>query len=801
MRSVMPRCSSFRTLKLCLTLVLSSAVAAQEPATVDDEIRPHDVLQLTNGNTLIGIVETPDVEAANSIEFRTLRGAVVVVPKEKIASLVPRQSAEEIYDRKRRRLLGVREEVPRAKAELELGLWCRNPLPNLDGAAPAADKAIGHLYNAVRLSPSLTAAYPHLLAALAERPLETVDEKGIEEEVELRLLAREGGFESSEFDYRLGMVFSTSPENHEEAVRLLELVWASDYDNAGHRAQTRDVLRRLYEAVGTPSKIEGLYRSSIVEPQEDPANFVPFFELGKLKFAEGTTAALAAAKEYFLKAQAVQPEFHEILGHLAAIEYAGGKYPEAIKLLDEFLKKDPGNLHAAVDKALVQVRLGLLPPAETVFRQVLAQASGVHRHGALLGLGNLSERKQDTAAAIRFYREAVSVKPDSIDARLLLGFALARSGAAAEADDIAEELLRQYPESVRVFSACAWLKGEAAVARGDLEAAHTQLLRALEAGEPSDVQIERTGLVLIKRQRLDAGYAMLAPLWVDSEDRLLTLNALAYYFYEQGEYTKAQELFTKVGTYAKAAGETELLKYSEYGREHIDDLARLERWNADLQIADNVDLRGWEEIEHYGISIEHRDNGIFFGGAQQGTPDGATIALLERPVDARSFERLRMTARLLSGEARVALRIETTTNSGASTGIVFYRDLDGTMRYQTKTSRIEWTVGAVTTETDPTKGKPVYTGKVRWEDASKPLMMEIRRSKARKGRRRSRVLFDLLLDGQFVARNISVSGLSSKQFRVGVSGQPAGLGTEYSMEVKAFSVYRARPQSVRRSRP
>ncbi|MBI4603031.1 MAG: hypothetical protein HY721_13820, partial [Planctomycetes bacterium] len=60
--------------------------------------------------------------------------------------------------------------------------------------------------------------------------------------------------------------------------------------------------------------------------------------------------------------------------------------------------------------------------------------------------------------------------------------------------------------------------------------------------------------------------------------------------------------------------------------------------------------------------------------------------------------------------------------------------------------------------------------------------------------------FDLFLDGHPVALNVKVTGLGGRLFDAGLSGQTDALGSEYSVSVQSFKVYRAVPEKRRNVR-
>jgi hypothetical protein len=175
------------------------------------------------------------------------------------------------------------------------------------------------------------------------------------------------------------------------------------------------------------------------------------------------------------------------------------------------------------------------------------------------------------------------------------------------------------------------------------------------------------------------------------------------------------------------------------------------------------------------------------------------MALLERPIEGTTFERLAMSARVDSGKVRLALRLEgTTSRGGATAGVIFFRDLDGVLRSEVKTSQGDWQAVPVAAGDTPASGKLVNPETGRWPADGAFHVLEIRRS----GKPGTKVAggFDLYFDGEPVAWNIKVAGLGSRHYYVGLSGQTDAIDNEYSVTVESFKVYRAKPEAKKNVR-
>jgi hypothetical protein len=292
------------------------------------------------------------------------------------------------------------------------------------------------------------------------------------------------------------------------------------------------------------------------------------------------------------------------------------------------------------------------------------------------------------------------------------------------------------------------------------------------------------------------------------------MNAMAYYHYTRGELDTARKIFEAVlklvpappkpgGRDAKGPPVPPARLYALRGRELIDDLGRLEMWSADFSGPDAPTLDGWEETERSGVEVSRKGSRVVLAGKQAGAADGVTQAMLDRPVDVPTFDRLAMSARVDSGKVRLGLRLEgLSSKGGATAGLVFYRDFDGVLRCQLKTTTGDWEPVPRAEDAAPESGKLVNPETTMWPEDAAFHTLEIRRA----GRRatatsaaaaKAGVGFDLYFDGQPVIWNVKVTGLGGRTYEVGVSGQTDAVGGEYSISVESFKVYRERP--VRRA--
>ena len=809
-----------------LALALATVVCGHAPAqdAPDEAIRPFDRIVLTNSNALEGVIETTgDLDVAPEVVIQVKNGGMTKLKRSDIREIVRRQTAGDVYGKKLAKVEAEQDPERRARAELALGLWCKAPHLSLDGKPPREEEALTHLLRAVELKSSLEEAYPHILSLLARKsPPENVSGADLDREVRVAALAKRGGYDDPEIQFRIGMILAGPLGAPDRAKEHLERVIGAKARNAGQARKARAVLADIYRAEGEPGRAVKLYESMVVEPVTDPANFEPFYELARLHAREGTPEAQAKARELYAKALAIQPEYLEVASEIAALDYRQGALPAAEKGLKAILSKDSSSVGRAIDLAIVQLRLrrGAAPTAapgadtaagpsavEKNLADLASRATGADKARAHVALGIIREERGNLEGAASEYRTAVDADPASVDARVALALASIGLSRPDEARRIAEELLPAARDSPWLFAACSRILGEVETAAGKTAEALAHFQRAAEV-DPDFRLLERTGILLLRQGKLDVGHELLRKARDAAGERPETLNALAYYHYSRGNFAEAKKLFETVlknvkppAKAAKGAPPPVIppaRAYALRGKELIDDLDRLQVLAADLAGVDGPTLNGWEEVERHGIEISRKENRAVLAGKQAGAADGITVATFDRPVDAPTFDRLRMSARVDSGKVRMGLRLEgTAAKGGATAGLVFYRDLDGTLSCQVKSTQGDWESPAFTAD-PPENGKPGAAAKRSWPADTSFHTLEIRRA-SRGATKAAGVGFDLYFDGELLFWNVKVAGLGGRTYSVGLSGQTDEVGNEYSITVDSFKIYKDLPKENKRA--
>jgi tetratricopeptide (TPR) repeat protein len=795
-------------LALTLALALPSRPAfpeEAEDAAASEAIRPFDRIILKNGNALDGTTGPVDLSVMPEVEIELKGGGRTKVKRDDIEDFVPRQTAEDVYKKKSKRVEGVHDPAKRAPAELALGIWCRTPLAENEGASPREEAALEHLMNAVEIDSSLKEAYPHLLAALAARgELEAAAGADLEREVRVARLASAGGYDDPDVDFRAGVLLAGRLGLREQAIPHLERAAAGK--NLGNARKARAWLAGIHSRAGDFARALAVYEPLAAGAGADALTFEACYELARLHARQGDAASIQKAREFFGRAQALQPDFGELQAEVAALDYREGLYPAADKALKAIVTQDPANVDAACDLALVRLRAGLAS-AEKSLRDLLPRAAGPAKARLHLGLGVLRERRGDAAGAAAEYAAAVAADPASVEARAALALAHVQAKKLDEARAIARELLSLSPAQPALIAAGSRLLAEADLAEGKPAEALAHFGRAVEVEAADAALLERTGLLLLSAGKLDRGAEFLRRARERGGDRPDLLNGLAYCHYARGELAEADKLFEQVLKLVpapKRAAKTgpapplpPARAYAQTARTALAEIRDLEVFTADLKGPDAPLIDGWREPsgERYGIVMGRQEGRIVFSGKQAVEPDAITSLTLDRPIEVNSFERVAMRARPGAGRFRMGLRLDgRSTKSAATAGIVFYKDLDGILRCQVKGTQGDWDSPALTAGEPPETGRPGAAPPKSWPEDGAFHTLEIRKAGRKSQNVRAAGGYDLYLDGELLMWNVKVPGLGGQSYDAGISGQTDQLGNEYSFVVESFQIYRERPQ-------
>lgn len=239
-----------------------------------------------------------------------------------------------------------------------------------------------------------------------------------------------------------------------------------------------------------------------------------------------------------------------------------GEHNQALSLARETLNDNPEHPAALDLLGAVQLALGDTASALASYRRLAVRLSG--QAAPLVKLASVQLIAKDLPAAHQALQDALRIQPDSLDTQMMLGNVEIQSGRHHEAQRIARQLQKQWPDAAAGFI----LEGDAALGRKDsaaalaaFERAHKRaptgalLLRQLQAldaegraeeGEkrladwlqrnPQDAST-RAALAeqLIRRKQYPAAAAHYHVLDQSNPGNLLVLNNLAWALAESGD--------------------------------------------------------------------------------------------------------------------------------------------------------------------------------------------------------------------------------------------------------------------------
>ncbi|MBK8339490.1 MAG: tetratricopeptide repeat protein [Flavobacteriales bacterium] len=145
-------------------------------------------------------------------------------------------------------------------------------------------------------------------------------------------------------------------------------------------------------------------------------------ELGSLYY---TTTLIDRAREQFQHAIALAPEDPEAKFRLAEIELVRRDHLVAMKLVNEALRIDPNLAHGYYLKGWIHKELGDTALAISSLRTAIEQDAKYYE--AFVQLGILHAAKRDHLAR-EYYKSALALKPDNVEAWYNLGMYYQESG-------------------------------------------------------------------------------------------------------------------------------------------------------------------------------------------------------------------------------------------------------------------------------------------------------------------------------------------------------------------------------------
>ena len=797
-------------------LLSSTLLEAQAPGPPSDSvsIRSLDRIVTAQGETIECLIldEAPAVGVDLKVKIRTV---TTVIEAARVRQIILRRSPAEAYAnwvkwlRKASRPGGSLEAGDkRAGAEMALAMWCRTPHVKLAGERPMPEMAHKHLVMAARAAAGYPPIYPYLLAGFIKaNPLDQAPLSALNEEIDLYLRAQAGGYSSPDMDFRIALIMSRRLKIPDGAVVFFERVLAAGEEssaaNRSQRRKSREILAAVYMDRGEPEKALALYDALIQPELTADLNFEGFYNSAIILARMGGAEKTAIALDRFSEVRNLQPEFLDVDLRLAALDYASGKPKEAAKRIKAYLGKVPKDLQAEIDLAILDIAQGRFSKAEKVFQRVLNETGepGVLMR-AWLGLGSIEELRGNLPEAEAHYRSAGRLSEANPLPSLMMATVLIRQGRSDEAAALVAEVRSAHVGSQAIFGACSRLQALIDNREGAAAKSSSNLEFAVDVSPEDPAVLEAAGLAFLRQGKLDQGLGYLTRANKLQSGRPATLNGLGYYNYIQGHHSEAAAFFDqalaalKKGSSSKKAEESAFARdakiYANHARSLIRDLEILQVWIDKFENSASGLIDGWTEIELYGIDVAPVDSNVVFKGRQQKSPDGESGIRLLRVFRSRDIERVAVRLRIDSGRVIPSLRLTGPDGTrSALSSLNLYRDFDGRVRVRMRSSKGEWVepeepvAGAESAPRGAT-----YVGIVTWEDDAKFHTLEIRKARTSKGTLKSR-MFDLYFDGEQVAREIQVPGLTTS-YQLAVMARTDALDTEYSVTVDNFKVYRAK---------
>ena len=202
------------------------------------------------------------------------------------------------------------------------------------------------------------------------------------------------------------------------------------------------------------------YFSASVKAQ--PKFLKAWFSLGNLYQSQGR---LIAAEQAYRQALTLRPDSAPICNNLGYVLQQQNKWEEAASYYKRALELQPNCTEADVNWGNALYAQGKLSPEKQTHYAELNHKLGLGRHGV---------RDLETAAI--YYRQAISMQPNLVDAHYYLGLALQQQRKLAAALSCYQQVLQLNPD----YGAAYYNLGEIYQDQGDLSQAITNFRRGLK---------------------------------------------------------------------------------------------------------------------------------------------------------------------------------------------------------------------------------------------------------------------------------------------------------------------------------
>ncbi len=801
---------------VCFFFVPQNRVSSQEDAPPDEQVRPYDLIIFNNASgreeSMRCIVQaqsesTVVIDRINDDgksvgEFRLKRTDV--------KEIVPKQDADTVFITKTKKLPKANSPFEeQAKAVFDLAVWARTPLLENSGDPPKPAEAYKLLLKAARLQPSLIEVYPHLFDEVAQRKQTT--NLSNDEEMEIFLLAKKGGYKSKELSFQLGEKYLELGDEQKARQMFNDVLADEGPANQSFDSRSRRYLAEIHILEGEVDKALALFALSNSNANPFESHFLT---ARLLLLSKGDTEK---ARDHLKKAQELQPDFSGIDIQLAGLDLLEGKVQTAAGRLSRKLSSAGEDISLLNALALVNLERGEFTQAvknlQSATKLSTSTQPSPQRCELYLVRGLLRDYLSDPAKAVNEYKTAWESAPwnRSSGLKIYSGLLYARSsfinGDTTTARTTLEKLIETSGDDPAIFVASARLLADVELKDGKLDRALSLLDHAVRfQGKDAKLRAKYAS-VLMSDGRLDAAYKQLTEAEKIDGTRPDVLCSLGFYHYSRGELVQAEQAFQKAlktlpSKPIKNPTETEKQQeqwrvYAQQGLNKVLDVKRLEIWEDGFDREDTSEiLRGWFKVDNFGVLISLAGEKVEFRGAQKTELKAATQIYREELK--KNFERVSVRLKIPNdSKARIGLRIMTDPKD-VSVGMALVRDHNGLITFATKASRGEWVMGK---KTDPKALQGSYTAKrttifradTNWPTDGEFHTITIAKANSKKGERG----FHLYFDDKEIARNVYVSGLTSRSTRpmyFSVFAQAEAIDGEVEFTADDFRLYRVRAQ-------
>ena len=769
-----------RSLILIVLLgLLGSSTLTAQVSPDDLEVRPQDVLELTNGNRFVGKIL---IERDDFIKFETAGGSTTV-QRSDIARILYSNPPEAVYEKRLKAI-----DRTRYEDQVELANWCLESEINL------RNRAIGHFETAVEIDPAQSAAYEKLLPLYIGREFLTTDQEELDanllRESEILLLGLRSGVDLGGMDLRDGAIRTLIRIGDiEAAVLLLEEQAAGEREDV----KTQQAMRRLvvlYDALGRTEDS----RSTAAQLREGGGGSDTEVLLREIRWA---------AEDHAARVPGSDARVESLMEDLLAFGEADGRaylYRGSVRLQNGDMEGSESDFRkafsagevdavAATTYALSFARRGEFQKALDLLASA-ADSEAVSVDWRLIEAYVL-ESQGDLASSLKLYEEARSRVESTWQSSVMAISARRRIEPEWDAVPAIQSLMQSDILSAAAFSECCLLLGDLYLQRGDNSSARRWLEYATASG--MDTPELRIRLAMAQDGPggdQDRARELLANVTEEDPENPDSWTAYARLLYSMKDFQgcraaleKCIALFSKEDREATALEMPLPLSWAMRSLRQVDRLLGQEYWVDDFRRDSDTALRNnWDEEESFGINVSLVDGMAVFEGTQKFQPDRLTT--MKRDLLTPRLAAISTSLSLLeAGDGvRVGLRIE--DQSGG--GLGFFREPDGVLGFV-----LLGDSDPVMIRTDSDEMAEEHDlVPTRWDASPEGHTLEINFSS---GDSSSKGNAEIWFDGIRIAKDIPYRISRKRGLRAGISGQ-APLESRYVLQVENFEIFRDKPR-------